>query len=166
MSQSITYKTKYKSLNSLKKVIDDLAASGAMGKSVEVKSVGEPGFNTGLFRPGPNEDIIFVVRDRDPNSKFFKEGFYEKGFAIARDKKTGEIKIIYDFRYGSDAEKVTKGIREKLERMIEAGDTLNKATKALGQSITKVKKTSDESWEIEGEFTAEEIKNMMAKIGK
>jgi hypothetical protein len=170
MSQSITYKTKYKSLNSLKKVLDGLAAQGALGEDVEVVAKGEPGFNTGLFRETGNDEVIFTVRDKSADPKMFKRdgGFYERGFAIARDKQTGDIKIIYDFQYGSDAEKKTKAVREKIERMIEAGDTLNKTVTNLKDKMKnmKVTKNGEEEWTIEGEFTPEQLKNILGKLGK
>jgi len=165
MSQTITYKTKYKSLDSILKVVDELAAEGKFGKQTQVQVKGDKDFNPGLFRPrDPNEEVVIVVRDHS-NEMFSREGgFYEPGFAIAINKETKEITIVYDYNSGAN-EKTTVEIRKKLEQMIEAGDTLNKVKTNLGgqsESMT-VNKTSDTEWSVELEFTPEQLKNFMAK---
>lgn len=162
MSQTITYKTKYKSLNAIKKVIDKLAGQGSFGAGAVVHAKGEPGFNPGLFNPGPDYDIIFVVRGAQ-NSEFFKEGFYEKGFAIAINKKTKEISIVYDYRSSSRGP-ATEATRKKLEQMIEAGEMLNKVVENLKDKMQgmKVQQNSETEWVVEGEFTEEQLKNFLA----
>ncbi len=162
MSQTITYKTKYKSKNAIYKAVSKVIEMGTLGKNAKIVTHDPPVSSDGLFRPSnPDEKIFMTIRGGDP--KFFDEGFYEKGFAVAYNEKTGEITIVYDFRYGSDNEKVTEATRKKLEQMIESADLLNKVNENLfGKSTgAKVDIKSETSWVAEGEFTPEQLEAIL-----
>ncbi len=168
MSQTVTYKTEYKSLNDIKSVIDELISKGTFGKNAKVVVKGQPGFDTGVYYyndSAKKDNIIFRIKDG--GDQYFTEGFYDKGFAIARDPKTGNIELVFDYNSGRDAstQKITDQVKKHVDDMLKAGTDLANTERSLGNILDnmQVNKTSETSWEVEGELSPEVLKSLLGQ---
>lgn len=168
MSQTVTYKTQYKSLNDIKKVVDELIAKGTFGKNAKVVIKGQPGFDTGVYyhyEPQKKDNIILRIKDGGDN--YFTKGFYDKGFAIARDPKTGDIELVFDYHSGNDTatQKITDQIKKHIDDMLKAGSDLEATQRSLAPVLDnlQVNQTSETSWELEGEISPELLKSMLGQ---
>jgi len=127
----------------------------------------EPGFDTGAYYHYEREkkdNIIFRIKDG--GQEYFKEGFYDKGFAIARDKD-GNIELVFDYNNGLEgsAKQVTEQVKKHVDDMLTAGTNLESTQRSLGDVLDnmRVNKTSDTSWEIEGEISPEQLKSILGQ---
>lgn len=165
MSQTVTYKTEYKNLNDIKKVIDELISKGVFGKNAKVIVKGQPGFDTGVYyhyTPEKKDNIIFRIKDGGDN--YFTKGFYDKGFAIARDAQ-GNIELVFDYNSGRDEDtnKVTENIKKNIDDMIKVGTDFIDTQKAVGDILDNMQanKTSETSYEIEGTIPEHVLKSIL-----
>ncbi len=165
MSQTVTYKTEYKSLDDIKRVIDELISKGVFGQNAKVVIKGQPGFDTGVYyHYEPDKKGNIILRIKDGGDNYFTKGFYDKGFAIARDKD-GNIELVFDYNSGRDAEtnKVTEQIKKHVDDMLKVGTDFLDTQKSIGDlaDITRADKTSETSYEIEGTISAEKLKSIL-----
>ena len=167
MSQTVTYKTEYKDMNAIKKVLDELVGKGVFGKNAKILVRDKNGLDTGVYyynAPEKKENIIFRVKDG--GGEYFKEGFFDKGFAIAQDDD-GNIELVFDYNSGrgADTQKVTDAVRKHVDDMLKAGTALIETQKNMKDTLKgmKVNKKSETEWEIEGEVTPEQLKALMGR---
>ena len=153
MGQTITYKTKYKSLNAIKKVLDKLVGQGAFGKDVKVCVKGDAGFYKNCHHCTRDPNTIF-------NVSFPYEAMGDRDFAVTLDPETKQISLVFD-------EKNSKHIadaRGKIDALLKSGTMLDRVVNGLkDKSVSmKVNKTSDTEWSVEVEFTEEQLKQYKA----
>lgn len=169
MSQTVTYKTKYKSLNDIKDVLDDLVGRGVFGKNAKILERDDDGnMDTGVYYhyDQPKKKNI-VFRIKDGGGEYFTEGFYDKGFAIAQDPQTKDIELVFDYNSGRDAktEKVTEAVKKHVDDMIKTGvlrESFVRNTKDILKNM-KVNNISDTEFVIEGELTPEQLRAILGK---
>lgn len=167
MSQTRTYQTEYRDLNAVKKVLDQLIQQGTFGKSAKVVVKGDPGFDTGVYyhyEPEKKQNIIFRIKDG--GQEYFKEGFFDKGFAIAKDPKTGKIELVFDYNSTLDknAQKVTEQVKKHVDDMLKTGTIAEEAEAKIresGAENVNVHHESNTRTVIEGEFTAEQLREII-----